>query len=111
VPPAYPTRVRTTPLILPNRESGPQNQPNAKVAVCTVIGAKTSMGGFVKYCTGIDSVIPISGPSFVDLTASHETRNGTDTQQRTKRSVKIEHFLEMEYLGVYGVCPRGNAFL
>jgi hypothetical protein len=33
VPPAYPTRVRITPGRLPNWESGPQNQPRAKVAV------------------------------------------------------------------------------
>ncbi len=32
-PPVYPTRVRRTPGRLPNRESGPRNQPKAKVAV------------------------------------------------------------------------------
>ena len=31
-PPVYPTRVRRTPGRLPNRESGPQNQPRAKFA-------------------------------------------------------------------------------
>ena len=46
-PPAYPTRVRTTPSRLPNRESVPQNQPRAKVAVSVLIGAEASMGGIV----------------------------------------------------------------
>jgi hypothetical protein len=45
LPPAYPTRVRMTPLRLPNRESGPQNQPKAKVAVSVLAGADVSMGG------------------------------------------------------------------
>jgi hypothetical protein len=37
--------VRTTPSILPNRESGPQNQPKAKVAVSVWAGAAASIGG------------------------------------------------------------------
>jgi hypothetical protein len=37
--------VRTTPGTLPNRESGPQNQPIAKVAVFVLVGALASMGG------------------------------------------------------------------
>ena len=45
MPPAYPTRVRTTPVRLPNRESGPQNQPRAKVAVSVLVGAERSIGG------------------------------------------------------------------
>ena len=47
VPPAYPTLVRMTPPILPNRESGPQNQPKAKVAVSVLIGTEVSIGGTV----------------------------------------------------------------
>lgn len=47
MPPVYPTRVRTTPAILPKRESGPQNQPRAKVAISVVAGAAASIGGFV----------------------------------------------------------------
>jgi len=31
--------------MLPNWESGPQNHPRAKVAVCTVAGASRSMDG------------------------------------------------------------------
>ena len=46
VPPAYPTRIRMTPLILPNRESEPQNHPRAKVAVSVLSDADTSNGGF-----------------------------------------------------------------
>ena len=34
-----------TPGRLPNRESGPQNQPRAKVAVCRFPGTSRSMGG------------------------------------------------------------------
>ena len=45
MPPVYPTRVRITPSILPNWESGPQNQPSAKVAVFTVDGVFVSIGG------------------------------------------------------------------
>jgi len=44
-PPAYPTRVRRTPGRLPNRESGPQNQPKAKVAVSVTPGREASIGG------------------------------------------------------------------
>jgi len=33
--------------MLPNRESGPQNQPNANVAVFVSVGAAASMGGIV----------------------------------------------------------------
>jgi hypothetical protein len=33
--------------MLPNRESGPQNQPNANVAVSVLAGADTSIGGIV----------------------------------------------------------------
>ena len=49
VPPAYPTRVRITPSRLPNRESGPQNQPKANVAVFICAGAAASMGGMVPF--------------------------------------------------------------
>jgi hypothetical protein len=34
-----------TPLMLPNRESGPQNQPKAKVAVSVIPGAVAPIGG------------------------------------------------------------------
>jgi hypothetical protein len=34
-----------TPGMLPNWESGPQNQPRAKVAVSKVLGAAVSIGG------------------------------------------------------------------
>jgi hypothetical protein len=44
-PPVYPTRVRRTPGRLPNRESGPQNQPKAKVAVSVAPGRDASIGG------------------------------------------------------------------
>jgi hypothetical protein len=44
-PPVYPTRVRRTPGRLPNRESGPQNQPKAKVAVSVTPGRDASIGG------------------------------------------------------------------
>lgn len=44
-PPQYPTRVRMTPGTLPNWESGPQNQPSAKVAVSNVAGTVSSTGG------------------------------------------------------------------
>jgi len=44
-PPVYPTRVRRTPARLPNRESGPQNQPKAKVAVSVTPGRDASIGG------------------------------------------------------------------
>src|SRR3990172_5198776 len=44
-PPVYPTRVRRTPGRLPNRESGPQNQPKAKVAVSVPPGRDRSIGG------------------------------------------------------------------
>lgn len=37
--------MRTTPGRLPNRESGPQNQPIANVAVFVSVGALASMGG------------------------------------------------------------------
>ena len=55
VPPAYPTRVRITPSILPNWESGPQNQPNAKVAVSVSVGAEVSCVGIVALGTELFS--------------------------------------------------------
>ncbi len=45
VPPVYPTRVLTTPGMIPNWESGPQNQPSAIVAVSICGGALVSIGG------------------------------------------------------------------
>jgi hypothetical protein len=45
VPPAYPTRVLTTPSTTPNLESGPQNQPRANVAVSIKLGTAKSIGG------------------------------------------------------------------
>lgn len=47
VPPEYPTSVETTPSRLPNRASGPQNQPMAKVAVSRFACSVLSMGGIV----------------------------------------------------------------
>src|SRR5512146_10512 len=44
-PPVYPTRVRMTPGRLPNRESGPQNQPRANVAVSVFTRGTPSIGG------------------------------------------------------------------
>jgi hypothetical protein len=44
--------------MLPNRESGPQNQPNAKVAVSVLVGAAASMGGIA--VRGTASVISVS---------------------------------------------------
>ena len=41
--------MRTTPSKLPNRESGPQNQPRAKVAVSVLIGAEVSTGGMAAF--------------------------------------------------------------
>ncbi len=45
MPPVYPTRVRTTPSMIPNRDSDPQNQPMAKVAVSVTDGAARSTAG------------------------------------------------------------------
>jgi hypothetical protein len=45
VPPEYPTLVRTTPLVLPNKASGSQKQPIANVAVSVSAGADASIGG------------------------------------------------------------------
>lgn len=47
VPPEYPTSVETTPSRLPNRASGPQNQPMAKAAVSRFRCSALSMGGIV----------------------------------------------------------------
>jgi hypothetical protein len=41
----YPTRVRITSSIAPNRASGPQTQPRAKVAVSIFAGMAESMEG------------------------------------------------------------------
>jgi hypothetical protein len=42
------------PSTLPNRESGPQNQPLAKVAVRVVAGASASMGGIARSDFGVN---------------------------------------------------------
>jgi hypothetical protein len=55
VPPAYPTRVLTTPLTTPNLESGPQNHPRANVAVSVKIGIARSIGGFCTFILSLSS--------------------------------------------------------
>ena len=45
-----------TPSKLPNRESGPQNQPSAKVAVLVLAGDAASMGGTLVLLFGFDVV-------------------------------------------------------
>jgi hypothetical protein len=63
VPPAYPTLVRMTPSILPNRESGPQNQPKAKVAVFISVGVEASILGIVALGTILFSLSVLLQPS------------------------------------------------
>jgi hypothetical protein len=59
-----------TPGILPNRESGPQNQPKAKVAVSVLAGAAASIGGLM--ALGIELVFAIASVfSFPDIKLSH----------------------------------------
>jgi hypothetical protein len=57
VPPEYPTLVRTTPLVLPNKASGSQKQPIANVAVSVSPGADTSIGGIRFLPVFIDTII------------------------------------------------------
>jgi hypothetical protein len=78
VPPAYPTRVRTTPGRLPNRESGPQNQPRAKVAVSSSSGTPASMGGISAASgLGIDSTVVNRSSRVVDRIATAMTTSAT----------------------------------
>ena len=56
-PPEYPTRVLTIPSKLPNRESGPQNQPNANVAVLVSAGAAASNVGILVLLVDVDDSI------------------------------------------------------
>ena len=68
VPPAYPTRVRITPRKLPNRESGPQNQPSANVAV--LVGVEISICGVAASVTALFSVSSIVFLSFAEPQAA-----------------------------------------
>jgi hypothetical protein len=52
--------------MLPNRESGPQNQPNANVAVSVSVGAEASVGGIVALGTGLAVARVIVFLSFVE---------------------------------------------
>jgi len=54
------------PGILPNRESGPQNQPSANVAVSVWVGAEASMGDIVALGTELVFVGVIVFLSFVE---------------------------------------------
>jgi len=55
VPPAYPTRVLYTPFCSPNRASGPQNQPKAKVAIASFFEAILSI---IKLLFSCDILLP-----------------------------------------------------
>jgi hypothetical protein len=52
--------------MLPNRESGPQNQPNANVAVSVSVGTEASVGGIVALGTGLVVARGIVFLSFVE---------------------------------------------
>lgn len=54
--------MRTTPSILPNRESGPQNQPSAKVAFSILVGIVASIGGIL-----ISSIMLLSSSTILLL--------------------------------------------
>jgi hypothetical protein len=96
-PPAYPTRVLMTPWRLPNRESEPQNQPNANVAVSVTDGLLVSIGGFV---LSIPTIFTSSRAQFVKIVAV--TINST-----TIAIIKIENLALFinNYLRL--VYPRG----
>ena len=53
------------PSKLPNRESGPQNQPNANVAVLVSAGAAASMVGILVLMVAFDFVDSIFLFSFI----------------------------------------------
>jgi hypothetical protein len=53
--------------MLPNRESGPQNQPRANVAVSVLVGTEASMGGIAALETGLVFVRVTVFLSFVEL--------------------------------------------
>ena len=53
------------PSKLPNRESGPQNQPNANVAVLVSAGAAASMVGILVLMVGFDFVDSILLPFLI----------------------------------------------
>jgi len=65
VPPVYPARVRTTPARLPNWESGPQNHPNAKVAVSISAGMLLSIGGML-FFDAADCCAIVFPPSLIN---------------------------------------------
>ena len=53
------------PSKLPNRESGPQNQPNANVAVLVSAGAAASMAGILVLMVAFDFVGSILLPFLI----------------------------------------------
>ena len=79
VPPAYPTRVRTTPGILPNRESGPQNQPSANVAVSVFTGALKSISGISVFMLACDFAVAIVLPPFSNARIMNRGINNSTT--------------------------------
>jgi len=52
--------------MLPNRESGPQNQPKANVAVSVLVGAAASIGG-------IGTVLPVLSIVFPSFALARRT--------------------------------------
>jgi len=63
-----------TPGILPNRESGPQNQPSANVAASVFDGAEASMDGIPMLGIEFVFVMAMISLSFVAFILSHAGR-------------------------------------
>ena len=61
--------------MLPNRESGPQNQPKAKVAVSISVGTEASIAGIVTLGTIFISCLGM----LVSLQPSSKTGTSNDT--------------------------------
>src|SRR4030042_367045 len=80
--------------MLPNRESGPQNQPSAKVAVSILAGAEASIGGIGTEFALLMAIVPLS---FAPLMLSHASRNIKPPQKRTIAAPREKHLLKPQW--------------
>ncbi len=85
-----------TPWILPNRESGPQNQPSANVAVSVFNGAEASMGGIPMLGIEFVFVMAMISLSFVVFILSHAWRKRPNPKKIDIIPLRKNHLLNLK---------------
>jgi hypothetical protein len=76
-----------TPLILPNQESGPQNQPSANVAISVLAGAARSIGGLMPL--GIEPIFAVASMFSLVVYSITDCFNAPALQFKQKLGARI----------------------